>query len=154
MAIQLTALGYAAAWIPTRPAVGIGEVLFEVSTSPSSRTAGESRRATAGTGRTGRHVSLVALISLKPEVVRRVEVMVLRAVVVVATKVVVFVIPGTYAMYVSVRVCVVVDRLWKPSVKVDTTCVVCVLVMVVVGGMEMIDGVEVCLFRLLVKIDL
>jgi len=50
-------------------------------------------------------------MSLKPEVVRRVEVMVLRAVVVVATKVVVLVIPGTYAIYVSVRVCVVVDRL-------------------------------------------
>jgi len=80
--------------------------------------------------------------------------MVLRAVVVVATKVVVLVIPGTYAIYVSVRVCVVVDRLWKPSVKVDTTCVVWVLVMVVVGGMEMTDGVEVCLFRLLLKINL
>jgi len=86
-------------------------------------------------------------MSLKPEVVRRVDVMVFKAVVVVATKVVVLVMPGTYAIYVSVRVCVVVDRLWNPSAKVDTTCVVWVFVMVAVGGMEMIDGVEVCLFR-------
>jgi len=92
-------------------------------------------------------------MSLNPEVVRRVEVMVLRAVVVVATRVVVLVIPGTKATYVSVRVCVVVDRLWKPSVKVETTCVVWVLVLVTVAGIEMIDGVEVCLSRLLVKIE-
>ena len=77
--------------------------------------------------------------------------MVLRAVVVVATSVVVLVIPGTNAIDVSVRVCVVVDRLWKPSVSVDTTCVVWVSVTVTGAGMEMIDGVEVCLSKRLVK---
>lgn len=121
VAMQLTALGKADAWILARPAVGTTEVLFDVSTSPASRLLEASLLSITGAGSTGWQVSFVALISLKPEVVRSVDVFVERVVVVVETTVVVLVIPGTNSIDVCVKVFVVVEKELKPSVSVETT---------------------------------